>query len=65
MMGLIAALTRLLAGGPTPSQEITLIDFVPRTGGFSEAHKRALDSLIRHELESGIPGLTLAVLDDG
>jgi len=55
----------LLAGRATPSQEITPIDFVPRTGRFSEAPQRDLDTLIRHELGIGIPGLTVAVLEDG
>jgi len=65
MRRLITALARLLAGRASTSQEVTPIGFVPRTGGFSEAHKRDLDALIRRELESGVPGLTVAVLDDG
>ena len=64
-MRLITALARLLSGKTRPSQEITPIGFVPRTGGSSEANNRELDTLIRHELGSGIPGLTVAVLDDG
>ena len=64
-MRLITAFARLLAGRSRTSQEVTPIGFVPRTGGFSEASKRDLDTLIRHELGSGIPGLTVAVLDDG
>src|SRR5215472_9302905 len=65
MRRLITALARLLGGRASTSQEVTPIGFVPRTGGFSEAHKRDLDALIRRELESGVPGLTVAVLDNG
>jgi CubicO group peptidase (beta-lactamase class C family) len=64
-MRLITALARLLTGRAGTSQEVTPIGFVPRIGAFSEAHKRDLDTLIRHELGIGIPGLTVAVIDDG
>jgi CubicO group peptidase (beta-lactamase class C family) len=65
MMRPITAFARLLAGRSSISHEVTPIGFVARTGEFSEASKRDLDTLIRHELRSGIPGLTVAVLDDG
>ena len=65
MMRLLTALASLLAGRAGTSQEVTPIGFVPRTGAFSKANKLDLDTLIRHELGVGIPGLTVAVIDDG
>ena len=61
----MAALAGWLARRARTSQEITPVGFEHRTSGSFEANKLDLDTLIRHELGSGVPGLTVAVLEDG